>query len=186
MEALDDSGVVHGDLKLTNILVFRTGVDSFTAKICDFGSATVAVDLPQDGPVRLAVFTPPWEPPETLHDIEEDDLYKVDIYSYGLLLCRIFLEGGDPFQIQDQSLPDASRNLTQRITMLKEADNISSVCKLAIRKFERECYSPEQLAVLDKIFDMTVRAEIISRADEHSQIKSILRSDLASEDSERR
>lgn len=38
LEALDDAGVLHGDLKLSNVLVFRTGPNSFTAKICDFGS----------------------------------------------------------------------------------------------------------------------------------------------------
>ena len=187
LEALDDSGVVHGDLKLANILVFRTGVDSFTAKLCDFGSAMIPIDLAEDEPIRQTTFTPPWNAPESSQDIEPDDLYKIDIYGYGLLLCGIFLEGGNLFQIELQSMQITSQVAIESIIRKwKEDDNVSDVCKETLRQFSRERYTPEQLRMLDNILDITVRTNIVSRADEHFQIKSILRPDLASEESQNR
>lgn len=81
LEALEDAGVIHGDLKLANILVFRTGRDSFTAKLCDMGSAMIPVDLPHGAPLRQTIFTPPWNAPESLQEMDVDLAYKSDLYS---------------------------------------------------------------------------------------------------------
>ena len=183
LEALDDSGVTHGDLKFSNVLVFRTGADSFTAKICDFGSAVVATDLPQDAFVQSMVFTPPWNAPESSRDIQEKDLHKIDIYGCGLLLCRIFLHGGDPFQMRYQSMPESSlKSIQTMIEQWKANDSVSSICKFAVRQFGPESYTSQQLITLDKVFDMTVRTDIDLRMEEYSQIKSILRPSQESED----
>ena len=187
LEALDDSGVVHGDLKLANVLVFRTGINSFMAKLCDFGSAMIPIDQAEDEPIRQTTYTPPWNAPESSQDIEQDDLYKVDIYGYGLLLCGIFLEGGNPFQVELESMQYSSqRNPESIISRWKEDDKVSKLCKSAIRKFDGASYTSERLEVLDEILDMTVRTDIEFRAAEHLQIKSKLRPEVASADSQNR
>ena len=181
LEALDDAGVVHGDLKLANVLVFRTGSDAFTAKLCDFGSAIIPIDLEPGAPVRQTVLSPPWDAPESSQDIMQDDLYKIDIYSYGLLLCRIFTEGGDPFQIKHRMTPELLESSERAlIHKWKQNDEVHDICKFAVRQHNHGRYTIEQLATLDDIFDMTVRTNISCRAEEHSQIKSVLMPDLAS------
>ena len=187
LEALDDSGVFHGDLKLTNVLVFRTGSNAFTAKLCDFGSAMILVDLEKDVPVRQTVFTPPWDAPESSQNIMPDDLYKTDIYCYGLLLCRIFTQGGDPFRTKHRMTPELLESSELHlINKWKRDDEVHNVCKFAVRRPNHGQYTTQQLAALDQVIDMTVRTNISSRAEEHCQIKSVLRPDLASEDFEKR
>lgn len=91
LEALEDAGVIHGDLNLANILVFRTGTDSFTPRLYDMGSAIIPVDLPHGAPLRQTVFTPPWNAPESSQEMDIDFTYKTNLYSYRLLLCRTFI-----------------------------------------------------------------------------------------------
>jgi hypothetical protein len=85
------------------VLVFReiqVNEVVFTAKICDFGFAltTIDIDAELDTAVNILGFSPPWEALECQNPpILVDNLEKLDVYGYGLLVCRIFTEGGDPF-----------------------------------------------------------------------------------------
>ena len=179
LEAVDDAGVLHGDLKLSNVLVFRIGDDHFKAKICDFGSAVIGCDHDLDQPTRLIVCTPPWDAPESQDDIDSNLSYKVDIYCYGLLACRVFLEGGDPFELWFQYHP-LPPTCTEEVIVRewKQNDKILDVCKYAVKNSSAIQYSTEQLLVIEELLDITVRTDIESRANEYSEIKSILNPDL--------
>ena len=187
LEALHSSGIVHGDLKPPNILVFRTGFNSFKAKLCDFGSAIISNDLSKNRSVQPTVLTPPWNAPESLQNIQHANLYKIDIYSYGLVLCSVFLEGESPFQGKFQPMPKLMHaSVESMIKLWKEDDKVFIVCKFAVRNFGRKQYAPQQLALLDKLFDVTARTDINRRVHNFSEIKSIFRLDLASNSSEKR
>jgi serine/threonine protein kinase len=182
LEALDDAGVLHGDLKLSNLLVFREGADSFMVKICDFGSAIISIDFDSETPIRQTAFTPPWDAPESLQEIHPDDLYKVDIYCYGLLGCRIFLEGGDPFDLKFRAEPPSSELSKDRLKIIrrwKEDDIVHEICKSAVRTADGVQYTDEELEILDRFFDVTVRTDVEDRASEYSEIKTFLNPDRA-------
>ena len=90
--ALHGCGIVHGDVKPENILIFpREGhQDSFMAKLTDFGDSI----LESNGTTSLPAFTLQWAAPEIL-EVERDftfaDLIATDVYSYGLVILSIIL-----------------------------------------------------------------------------------------------
>ena len=100
LASLHACGVVHGDLKFENILIFEQLDGSFCAKISDFGLCSVAIDLvdAEVTAVRLPAFSRPWEAPEAYNDVLFEDLPLIDVYGFGLLLCRLMTGGLDIFE----------------------------------------------------------------------------------------
>lgn len=100
LDALHNCGVVHGDLKLQNILVFESPTGGFFAQVSDFGLSTIVSDLDSDETdfIQLPGFSEPWEPPETYEDIPLEDLPKIDVYGFGLLFCGLMTQGRDVFE----------------------------------------------------------------------------------------
>jgi serine/threonine protein kinase len=102
--ALHQAGIVHGDVKIENALVFRCNLASrgVVAKLSDFGASVFALpdipDFPYSG-------TPLLNAPEirqntsstSAGDQSEEDLkagYKrCDIFSLGLLVWEVLLDG---------------------------------------------------------------------------------------------
>ena len=89
LSALHNCGIVHGDVKPENILVFPPigSQNSYTAKLTDFGHSVFAYEN-LDG---LPAFTPPFGAPE----LEEQssfsfqDMKQTDVYSYGLVVLSL-------------------------------------------------------------------------------------------------
>ncbi|EXJ68340.1 serine/threonine protein kinase [Cladophialophora psammophila CBS 110553] len=186
LEALDDAGVTHGDLTFSNVLIFRMGENTFQAKLCDFGFAMINTDY-DDYAVRQPGFTPPWDAPESSQSIDLDNLYKVDIYGYGLLVSRVFLHGGDPFEFRYQS--DRVREGNSKaacIKIWKTTDIVVDIAKDAVRRYPGLEYARDQLRVLEDIFDLTLRTDPELRAKEYAEIKILLKPELADEYSRQR
>jgi serine/threonine protein kinase len=101
LQVLHSLKVVHGDLKLLNVLLYTNSSTQegdeerpIVAKLADFGGALLDMhDL-----VCLPSGTFPWNAPESSHLQQRDRLLATDIYSFGLLVLRIFLDGKNPFK----------------------------------------------------------------------------------------
>jgi serine/threonine protein kinase len=186
LEALDDAGVTHGDLNFSNVLMFRKGENTFRAKLCDFGFAMIATDY-DDGPVRQPGFTPPWDAPESSQSIETDNLYKVDVYGYGLLVWRVFVHGGDPFELKYQSdnVHEADSKAAC-IRIWKTTDIVVNIAKDVVQCYPGIEYTSDQLTLLDGIFDLTLRTDPELRAEEYADIKILVKPELADEYSRER
>ena len=133
------TGIVHGDVKPKNILVFGESEDTIMARVADFGFSTVGLERD----IQVAVSTP-WVAPE----VGDRDGYtleqakQTDIYSFGMLcLWVLFKEwieemaraeasgvfskltdaiSGDPPDIRflkDQNPTDRSKNRVQQIAL---------------------------------------------------------------------
>ncbi|KAL2826473.1 hypothetical protein BDW59DRAFT_145225 [Aspergillus cavernicola] len=96
--ALHDSGIVHGDVKCENLLVFPHE-DGYHAKLCDFGFAVFLGDVKGEK-AGLLGGTVPWTAPEFRRDLPypQHFLKLTDVYSLGLLLWRVLLDGENPFK----------------------------------------------------------------------------------------
>jgi serine/threonine protein kinase len=105
LAALHREGIVHGDLKPSNIMLKRTG----NAKIVDLGSA---FDLERVPPRRTC--TPTYAAPEVLEGSECTP--RSDLASLGYVLIET-LAGAPPFSglTSFTSLLEAKRCLTQRL-----------------------------------------------------------------------
>jgi len=93
LKALHASGIVHGDLKLENILVFDKGDGTVIAKLADFGST---MQLTEQGFLQRGG-TRPWNAPEWQQSMEPINQNLIDVYSFGLLVWTLCIDGETPF-----------------------------------------------------------------------------------------
>jgi serine/threonine protein kinase len=116
LEVLHLCGIIHGDVKLENVLVFEnTGnniVDRpYIAKLADFSSSLFGVFTPS----RLSSGTQPWKAPEWHKQLDPKALQLTDIYSLGFAIWRIFADGKHPFLRHQVNTPK---------TWLKEVEDL--------------------------------------------------------------
>ena len=96
LEAIHDMNMTHGDLKPSNVLVFRSSA-GVTAKLCDFGLA-IEERKGEDAFVDYQG-TPGWIPPETSEALGSASLVLCDIFAYGLVVwCIATLEWESPIE----------------------------------------------------------------------------------------
>ena len=108
LQALHRAGIVHGDLKPSNIMLTRAG----NAKIIDIGSA---IDLRRAGPRRM--WSPAYAAPEVLEG--GDNTPRSDLASLGYVLVEM-LAGRPLFEglTAYQDLVEAKAALEQRLPEL--------------------------------------------------------------------
>jgi serine/threonine protein kinase len=88
MSTLHDKGVVHGDIKPENVLIFKRASGSCFAKICDFGSSILVATA--GSTCEVLGGTKIWQAPEIQEASGPEALRKADVYSLGLLFWYIF------------------------------------------------------------------------------------------------
>jgi serine/threonine protein kinase len=113
--------VVHCDLKPANILIFadteRTqlssaGIDSVVAKLCDFGFAVITSDYRPGDTFCNKVGSFPWMSPQLELGLPFaiDMLPKADVFSFGLVMASILMNGVTPFDgIAPEDITEAKR-----------------------------------------------------------------------------
>lgn len=85
MESLHAKGVVHGDLKPSNVILKRTAFGGYTLKLIDFDAGFLE-EAPPTG--EDIVFDPVYVSPETILAMSDSGVHltgKADIFSLGLL-----------------------------------------------------------------------------------------------------
>jgi ankyrin repeat protein len=100
LKAMHICGILHGDVKAENALVFANhDVGSkeqrpAIIKLADFGG--VLFDMPETS--TLPSGTRPWNAPEWQIPLSPASLLKTDVYSLGFLVYRILADGKHPFR----------------------------------------------------------------------------------------
>ena len=78
-----EEGIIHGDIKPENVLIFNQSLDDYTAKVADFGYSTWFV---RDDELIKMPKSQPWFAPEWHHrGFNVSDAMKMDAYSFGML-----------------------------------------------------------------------------------------------------
>ncbi|MCA9514231.1 MAG: serine/threonine protein kinase [Myxococcales bacterium] len=96
LEYVHAQGVIHRDIKTTNLFVGALGEGRFTVKLLDFGIARLVTDVqPGDLDPSKIVGTPEYMAPEQITGGELDA--RSDLYAVGVVLFRL-LTGQLPFE----------------------------------------------------------------------------------------
>lgn len=111
---IHSNGIVHRDVKPSNVLIRRDGV----VKLADFGiafSPGSAEDITAEG---TALGTPSFMAPEQLEDArcadERSDMWSLGVCFFELITGRKFVTGPTPAAIRE-SLPAALKTMPQRL-----------------------------------------------------------------------
>jgi serine/threonine-protein kinase len=163
LAALHREGIVHGDLKPSNIMLKRTG----NAKIVDIGSA-----FEMDNPPARRTCTPTYAAPEVLEGNESTP--RSDLASLGYVLVEM-LSGIPAFAglTSFRDLLEAKRFLAQRLPHLLPQE---VVCNELLMTFCRGLIAPDPM----RRFPSAEAADLVKEgaAAFHRQL---IKSDLASE-----
>ncbi|KAK7442201.1 hypothetical protein VKT23_016173 [Stygiomarasmius scandens] len=169
-------GIIHGDLKHENVLVFphpgrrrgrrKDGEEiKFIAKVADFGGSVMDLESEDGGSdersgtesrFRLHTSTPPYDAPETQdHNLlfSAEMMKKTDVYSLGLLVWRIMLDGKNPFDYLG-ALTDTL------IYRLKESGEVLARARESVRKY---LVDGNKLDLVDHVFDHTIQVDPLGR-----------------------
>ncbi|KAJ6558990.1 kinase-like domain-containing protein [Mycena sp. CBHHK59/15] len=148
-------GIVHGDLKHQNVLIFRNKVKDadvmYTAKVADFGGS--AMDIQDDKERFLLSGTPPFNAPEAHYGLGGEGLKRTDVYSLGLLVWSVVLDGNNPFHI-----PALVSLTPERIEDLKKFDELLPIVRESVRDHTVLHLSDDEMEILYFVFDNTIQA----------------------------
>ncbi|KAM0252319.1 hypothetical protein ACHAQJ_007812 [Trichoderma viride] len=121
LSALHKCGIVHGDVKLDNVLVVHSWdrPSQVLAKVTDFGHALVVNDRSSKhgGTLRYGG-TFMYNAPE-VHDQDIFPIYRAampqcDIWAFGLLVWELCLQGEDHVSYSNRSWPEAEHQMTDQ------------------------------------------------------------------------
>ncbi|KAF3941712.1 hypothetical protein ABW19_dt0205259 [Dactylella cylindrospora] len=155
LEALHRCGIIHGDLKTDNVLVFtnpssESGLaDQFIAKLGDFGAS-----IADNGELsRLAYTSRPWNAPEYLEVLDGEGLKRTDVYSLGLLIWAVIIDGKNPFtDLKKVSALLPQDSFYPSLEKLKSGDNgiqLLSLAQECVLDVVEECFHQNVCGVLD-------------------------------------
>ncbi|KAF4434886.1 serine threonine kinase [Fusarium acutatum] len=138
LEGLHEAGIVHGDVKPSNLLVFKHPTKKSVVKISDFGFA-----IPMQGG-QLIGSTEVYRAPEAeIAHFNSRYLRQQDIYSFGLTLWTIIGDG----VAYHSTLPDGDK--LENIWKLKKTNLIASLATFnVLHRLRNEKYPLMTLAKL--------------------------------------
>jgi serine/threonine protein kinase len=148
--ALHECGVVHGDIKPDNILIFPSGnsrYETFTAKLTDFGHSVFEFEDLHALPAFTKQYCAPEADPERNSSVSLtfDGMKRTDVYSYGLVVLSV-VTGGSFLESFDDKLDPH-----------KGKDEMAKAAMYVVEKQDRDNNDSDfDLDVLDTIFNCTI------------------------------
>ncbi|KAF2197948.1 kinase-like protein [Delitschia confertaspora ATCC 74209] len=165
LSALHASGIVHGDMKHENVLIFprsdETGV-KYVAKLADFGGSVM--DMTSEEFRKVESWTWPFQAPEWESPLSREGMKLTDVYSFGLLIWRLYLDG-EGFISMEGAAPGHPDESKQRLADLKETEEFTQIALRDISEYSKDHGIPETCsAIISYAILHTVRTKPSDRS----------------------
>lgn len=140
LSALHASGIVHGDMKHENVLIFpsKKPIDGvpYTAKLADFGGTVM--DMAGTEARRMETWTWPFQAPEITNDqaLTRDGMKRTDVYSFGLLVWRAFMDG-EGFVSLPGAAQTASDEARRELNARKASEDLTNTAIVDIYEYAK-------------------------------------------------
>ena len=148
--SLHAQGVVHCDVKLENVLACVTQRSGSVGKLSDFGSALLGVNENTVLPQGVAG-TPPWNAPEYRRSLRGLDIFKIDVYSFGMLMWRFMSRSMTLDRLEHNRGVDRER-LVQSLEELKKSDRLAD---LAVEETKNSYEETDEVEVITEVLRKT-------------------------------
>jgi serine/threonine protein kinase len=138
LSALHACGIVHGDMKHENVLIFPAKDPladiSYTAKLADFGGAVM--DMTPNESRKMETWTWPFQAPEITNEqrLSKNEMALTDVYSFGLLVWRAF-EDDEGFVSLPGAAQDASDEDKRSLSARKATQSFTSTAVASVRNY---------------------------------------------------
>lgn len=151
---IDQEGIIHGDIKPTNVLVFENDSNGYIAKVADFGYSTL---FASDNELVKMPRSPYWVAPEWHHrGCKAADAMKMDIYSFGMLCLWLLF-----YNTQENTTCDFYSNLNSAKTVSVLAHQL--IIAMAGLDDQKRCN-------LSQLFDLTLANNPVDRSLDFNQL----------------
>jgi len=165
-------GIVHGDIKCENVLIFKRS-DGFVAKVIDFGYSCFGTT--ESELVNVAC-TEPWEAPEHGDQFFQfSSARKMDIYSFGMLVCRTMLSKSLSTTVGKVGHFSTAEEIPAFLEYMKHLKSSTQFLDLVLQSL-RESSTIEETwkADLEHIFRLCLQHNTSMRAPGFSLIMAVL------------
>lgn len=145
-------GIVHGDIKPQNILIFEDIPGTYIARVADFGYSTYfASDQCLVGMPKSI----PWNAPEHHHrGFLPSKAMKMDVYSFGMSCLWLLFE-------------EQFKELREKLDLLERWKGNDELSALAHRPIKANTYlSDKTKEELDQFFSLTLKRDPDERTDD--------------------
>lgn len=115
LEAIHACGLVHGDIKPSNIIIQQHESRTVIAKLTDFNGVSTATSYGK----TYTFGTPEWQSPEVLTEQKKIDWQRADVYSFAMVVATIWSRRS--FICPGGSFIDAILGMTEKFSFEGEA-----------------------------------------------------------------
>lgn len=170
LDALHTCGIIHGDVKASNLLVVKHSTRGFIVKLSDFGFS-----LSQREDSRLIGFTQSLAAPEANSPLDKRFMRQLDMYPYGLLFSTVMMNGHSFLQYVDIG-HDPDENIArlnaQHLVRMKAGNDVTVLAQVNLLKFMKgqRC----ELFIFCKILAYALQSDPQRRFGSMSTIVSLL------------
>ena len=173
-----EAGIIHGDLKPKNVLIFKDEQELFVARVMDFGCSTRHCN--DNDLVMIREKSIPWNDPEIHHRLGAVSALrakKMDIYSLGVLCLWVIFEGHDFYPADSTSTQTSEPKMTVMELLQSHISDKSFLC-LSLELLEKDDRLDIDMKTrLGKLFNSTLTEDPTKRCSNLDELLKLMSPD---------